>query len=76
MKSYHHHHHLPLDGFFPSLSGCDLTMASNTILAAALQAPHSYLTELELSNNDMQDSGLWQLCKGLGSSQCKLQRIG
>ncbi|XP_049325436.1 NLR family CARD domain-containing protein 3-like [Astyanax mexicanus] len=54
------------------LAVCSLTEQSCGTLASALNSPNS-LTKLDLSNNDLQDSGLAQLSTGLRSSHCKLQ---
>ncbi|KAI4876036.1 hypothetical protein NFI96_025875, partial [Prochilodus magdalenae] len=52
--------------------GCKLTVQSVEILSAALQT-ENVLKELDLSNNDLQDSGMAILSAGLKSSRCKLQ---
>ncbi|XP_076848280.1 NACHT, LRR and PYD domains-containing protein 3-like isoform X2 [Brachyhypopomus gauderio] len=54
------------------LSGCDLTEESCKSLTSVLQTENS-LKELEINNNDLQDSGVEQLCAGLKSSNCKLE---
>ncbi|XP_016118045.1 NACHT, LRR and PYD domains-containing protein 3-like, partial [Sinocyclocheilus grahami] len=53
------------------LTGCDLTGQHCEIVASALQSSNS-LRELDLSNNDLQDSGVKLLCAGLKSSNCQL----
>uniref|UniRef100_A0A3B4BNJ0 B30.2/SPRY domain-containing protein n=1 Tax=Pygocentrus nattereri TaxID=42514 RepID=A0A3B4BNJ0_PYGNA len=55
------------------LAGCNLTMNSCEALASVLQSENSYLKELDLSDNDLQDSGVKLLSGGLKSSQCKLE---
>ncbi|XP_045077453.1 NACHT, LRR and PYD domains-containing protein 12-like isoform X2 [Coregonus clupeaformis] len=55
-----------------SVSGCKLTEASCEVLASALSSS-SHLRELDLSNNDLLDSGVKLLSAGLGNSQCKLE---
>ncbi|XP_076854928.1 NACHT, LRR and PYD domains-containing protein 3-like isoform X2 [Brachyhypopomus gauderio] len=57
------------------LSGCDLTVDSCTFFTSVLQTENS-LRELEMNNNDLQDSGVEQLCDGLKSSHCKLNILG
>ncbi|XP_076851922.1 NLR family CARD domain-containing protein 3-like isoform X4 [Brachyhypopomus gauderio] len=54
------------------LSGCGLTEESCKSLTSVLQT-ENLLKELEINNNDLQDSGVEQLCAGLKSSNCKLE---
>ncbi|XP_062387133.1 NACHT, LRR and PYD domains-containing protein 12-like [Sardina pilchardus] len=56
------------------LSECTLTAYSCGIMAAVLQSPNS-LIELDLSHNDLGDSGVQALSKGLSSPNCKLQTL-
>ncbi|XP_051777791.1 NACHT, LRR and PYD domains-containing protein 3-like isoform X2 [Erpetoichthys calabaricus] len=59
-----------------NLSRCRLTSRCCSALSSALSAPHSRLTELNLSeNNNMEDSGVHQLCEGLRSENCKLAKL-
>ncbi|XP_064166203.1 NACHT, LRR and PYD domains-containing protein 3-like [Anguilla rostrata] len=58
------------------LNSCDLTEKSCDIVASALQSSNSPLTDLELSYNNLGDSGVELLCAGLMSPNCKLQRLG
>ncbi|XP_042602620.1 LOW QUALITY PROTEIN: NACHT, LRR and PYD domains-containing protein 3-like [Cyprinus carpio] len=53
------------------LSICKLTGQSSESLSSALQSSNSVLRELDLSNNDLQDSGVKLLSDGLKS--CKLE---
>ncbi|XP_076840637.1 NLR family CARD domain-containing protein 3-like [Brachyhypopomus gauderio] len=55
------------------LSLCGLTEESCKSLTSVLQTENSSLRELEMNNNDLQDSGVEQLCAGLKSSNCKLE---
>ncbi|XP_076850186.1 NACHT, LRR and PYD domains-containing protein 3-like [Brachyhypopomus gauderio] len=55
------------------LSGCRLTEESGKSLTSVLKTENSSLKELEINNNDLQDSGVEQLCAGLKSSNCKLE---
>ncbi|KAI4885629.1 hypothetical protein NFI96_024160, partial [Prochilodus magdalenae] len=52
---------------------CNLTAQSLETLSAALGKENSSLKELDLSNSDLQDSGLEKLSAGLKSSHCKLE---
>ncbi|KAL2086144.1 hypothetical protein ACEWY4_017203 [Coilia grayii] len=53
------------------LAGCGLTDKSCEIVANVLKSPNS-LTELDLSDNDLRDSGIHLLSKGLCSPHCRL----
>ncbi|KAK1806944.1 hypothetical protein P4O66_005428 [Electrophorus voltai] len=55
------------------LSDCGLTEESCKSLTSVLQTENSSLRELEINDNDLQDSGVEQLCAGLKSSHCKLE---
>ncbi|XP_043111059.1 NACHT, LRR and PYD domains-containing protein 3-like [Puntigrus tetrazona] len=55
------------------LIGCDLSYQFCTIVSSALQSSNSVLRELDLSNNDLQDSGVKLLSDGLKSPNCQLQ---
>ncbi|XP_062388937.1 NACHT, LRR and PYD domains-containing protein 12-like [Sardina pilchardus] len=56
------------------LAGCKLSEKSCGIVAAVLQSPNS-LIELDLSHNDLGDSGVHLLSKGLSNPHCKLQTL-
>ncbi|XP_061586860.1 NACHT, LRR and PYD domains-containing protein 3-like [Cololabis saira] len=57
------------------LSGCNLSGNICPLLSSVLSSQSSSLTELDLSNNDLQDSGLEQLCPGLESPHCHLESL-
>uniref|UniRef100_A0A8B9HML7 NACHT domain-containing protein n=1 Tax=Astyanax mexicanus TaxID=7994 RepID=A0A8B9HML7_ASTMX len=57
------------------LGGCDLTMKHCETICCALKSESSCLKELDLSNNDLQDSGVELLSAGLKSSHCKLETL-
>ncbi|XP_049333052.1 NLR family CARD domain-containing protein 3-like isoform X4 [Astyanax mexicanus] len=55
------------------LASCNLGGKTCKNLESVLNVENSPLKELDLSNNDLQDSGVELLSAGLKSSQCKLQ---
>ncbi|XP_035257507.1 NLR family CARD domain-containing protein 3-like, partial [Anguilla anguilla] len=57
------------------LYSCGLTETSCEIVASALQSSNSSLSDLDLSYNNLGDSGVKLLCAGLMSPNCKLQRL-
>ncbi|KTG40591.1 hypothetical protein cypCar_00018698 [Cyprinus carpio] len=54
------------------LTDCNLTVESCEIIASALQSSDSPLRELDLSNNDLRDSGVKLISDALKSHDCQL----
>ncbi|XP_041834305.1 NACHT, LRR and PYD domains-containing protein 3-like [Melanotaenia boesemani] len=57
------------------LSYCDLSEKSCEALASVLCSQSFGLRELDLSNNDLWDTGIKKLCVGLQSPHCKLESL-
>ena len=45
------------------------------MMASVLQGTPTYLRELDMSGNDLQDEGLDLLCEGLTHPRCKLEKL-
>ncbi|XP_066530411.1 uncharacterized protein [Hoplias malabaricus] len=56
-------------------AGCNLSEQSITTLTAALQSENCSLTELDLSNNDLQDSGVEKISDGQMSKPHKPEKF-
>uniref|UniRef100_A0A8C5AK62 B30.2/SPRY domain-containing protein n=1 Tax=Gadus morhua TaxID=8049 RepID=A0A8C5AK62_GADMO len=57
------------------MNGCHLSERCCEALASVLSSNSSSLTELDLSTNDLQDSGVKLLSAGLGSPHCTLETL-
>ncbi|XP_026218060.1 NACHT, LRR and PYD domains-containing protein 1-like [Anabas testudineus] len=55
------------------LADCGLSETHCDVVASALKSKPSHLKELDLSGNNLQDSGVKKLCAGLKSSNCTLE---
>ncbi|XP_062393581.1 NACHT, LRR and PYD domains-containing protein 3-like isoform X2 [Sardina pilchardus] len=56
------------------LADCKLTDKSCEIVASVLQSPNT-LQQLDLSDNNLRDSGAQPLCKGLSHFNCKIHTL-
>lgn len=56
-----------------NVSSCELTGSCCSSLAAALQSENCRLTELDLSVNDLDQSGAMQICEALMTPKCSLE---
>ncbi|KAF0039272.1 hypothetical protein F2P81_007507 [Scophthalmus maximus] len=54
---------------------CQLSETECEVVASALKSNPSHLTELDLSENNMQDSGVKVLSAGLESQHCRLETL-
>ncbi|XP_056593405.1 NACHT, LRR and PYD domains-containing protein 12-like isoform X2 [Triplophysa dalaica] len=54
---------------------CDLTAECCESVSSALQSSNSPLRELDMNDNNLQDSGVKMICDGLKSPNCKLKTL-
>ncbi|XP_039905563.1 protein NLRC3-like isoform X2 [Simochromis diagramma] len=57
------------------LTQCGLSGTHCEVVASALKSIPSHLTELDISNNKLQDSAVKLLCAGLESPNCRLETL-
>ncbi len=57
------------------MSSCELTGSCCSSLAAALQSETCRLTELDLSINDLDQSGAMQIFEALKAPTCTLEKL-
>ncbi|XP_028297886.1 NACHT, LRR and PYD domains-containing protein 12-like [Gouania willdenowi] len=65
--------HCKLDSL--RVSSCGLSVRSCAALSSVLSSQSSSVKHLDMSNNDLQDSGVKLLCEGLKSPHCKLDSL-
>uniref|UniRef100_A0A8C5GQE5 NACHT domain-containing protein n=1 Tax=Gouania willdenowi TaxID=441366 RepID=A0A8C5GQE5_GOUWI len=66
---------LPVIKASKKADSCGLSERSCAALSSVLSSQSSIVKHLDLSNNDLQDSGVKLLCEGLKSPHCKLDYL-
>lgn len=57
------------------LSDCNLSQRSLAVLATVLSSKFCSMTELDLSYNNLEDSGVKLICAGLENPNCRLETL-
>ncbi len=60
---------------FSRLRYCDVTDEGCAALSSALRSNSSHLRELDLTDNNVGDSGLKMISDGLKDPRCKLEKL-
>ena len=61
--------------YISRLNDCKLSERSCAALSSVLSSQSSSLRDLDLSNNNLQDSGVKELCAALESPHCTLETL-
>ncbi len=72
-RNTEHQKIISMNVLFGRFDGCGLDETCCETVSSALQSSNSHLKELDLSSNDLQDSGVKLLYGGLKSLHCQLK---